>query len=93
MVFFFYILEDLLLAEQGKIIQSLNLDFTFLIYIYLVEDVYTVCWIILPLHRGITYLYKQEIIGTSVALIWLFNQSQMQSGEVNAITPRSRGGI
>lgn len=48
---FFYILDDLLSAEQGKIIQSLYLDFTFLIYIYLVEDVCTVCWIILSLYR------------------------------------------
>lgn len=57
-VFFFYILDDLLSAEQGKIIQNFYLDFTFLIYIYLVEDVCTVCWMILSLHRRITYLYK-----------------------------------
>lgn len=46
-----YVPDDLLSAKQGKQILSLSLHFTFLLCIYLVEDVYTVCWIILPLHK------------------------------------------
>lgn len=38
--------------------QSLYLHFTFLLCIYLMKDIYTVCWIILSLHKRTTPLYK-----------------------------------